>query len=361
MNSTLHTFWRRLATHGAASPAERLLLALLTPLSWQYAAILRIRARLYHWGVLSTRRLPKPVIAIGNITVGGTGKTPVTAYIARYLLAQGHRVAVISRGYGGSLEGQTTVVSDGVSIMAGAAECGDEPYLLASTVPGLMVVIGPDRYSAGLLAMEQLAPDIFLLDDAFQHLRLHRDLNIVLLDYTHPYGNGLTLPGGLLREPLSALARADLIIRTRSPLHPAAADHSTLTPLCHARHTLVDLLPLRAAEPLAFNRLSGLRVLAFAGIADPDGFFTSLREQGVTLLHCISFPDHTVYGQEQYAELGTVVREHGIDVLVTTEKDGVKLKGLPGELAGRVLLARMTLTIDQPEPLHRLINLKTAV
>lgn len=356
MSSALHSQWRRLAAHGAATPAETALLLLLTPLSWCYATLLALRAWGYSRGIFKRYRLSKPVISIGNITVGGTGKTPVTAYIARYLLAQGYKVAVISRGYGGTLEGQTTVVSDGVSIMAGAAECGDEPYLLASTIPGLMVVTGSDRFHAGQLALAQLKPDVFLLDDGFQHLRLQRDLNIVLLDYATPYGNGLTIPGGLLREPLSALARADLIIRTRSPLDPATPDHSTSTPPCHARHTLVDLLPLRASEPLPFSRLSGLRVLAFAGIADPDGFFTGLREQGIPLQHCISFPDHISYGQEQYAELAAVVQEHRIDVLVTTEKDGVKLKGLAGDLAGRVLLARMTLTIDHPEPLHRLID-----
>ncbi len=205
MNVSWHTYWRGLASGSRTGLIDNLVLLLLTPFAWLYSLALRLRALLYRSGILKTHRLPRPVISIGNITVGGTGKTPVTAYIARFLLAQGYRVAVLSRGYGGSLEGQTCVVSDGATIMLSARECGDEPYLLASTVPGLMVVIGTDRYAAGQLAMQQLSPDIFLLDDGFQHLRLHRDLNILLLDFSRPFGNGLTLPAGILREPLSAV------------------------------------------------------------------------------------------------------------------------------------------------------------
>ena len=160
------------------------------------------------------------MISVGNITVGGTGKTPATAFIARLLIGRGLKVAVLSRGYGGSMEGETAIVADGRTILLDAGQCGDEPYLLAATVPGLMVVMGADRYSAGMLAMERLSPDIFLLDDGFQHLRLRRDLDILLVDWARPFGNGRTLPAGLLREPLSAVQRADLVVYTRCPQGP---------------------------------------------------------------------------------------------------------------------------------------------
>lgn len=358
MNASYQKYWRGLASGSRTGPADRIFLLLLTPLACLYSLAQRLRAGLYRSGVLKTLPLPRPVVSVGNITVGGTGKTPVTAYIARFLLAQGYRVAVLSRGYGGSLEGQTCVVSDGATIMLGAAECGDEPYLLASTVPGLMVVIGTDRYSAGQLAMRQLSPDIFLLDDGFQHLRLHRDLNILLLDFSRPFGNNLTLPAGILREPSSAARRANLIIYTRAPESasiPAGSGNITATASCH---TLADLLPLSGGAPVPFSSCLGRKVLAFAGIADPDSFFAGLRARGLHLVQTINFPDHVVYSRERCDEIAAAMRGSGADFLVTTEKDGVKLKGLSGEDARRTLLARLELTLENPAELKdMLINL----
>jgi tetraacyldisaccharide 4'-kinase len=352
MNTTTHTYWRELADGRRTEIADRLLLLCLTPLAWIYAFALRVRALFYRLGLFKTHRLPCPVIAVGNITVGGTGKTPVTAYIARVLIKQGYRVAVLSRGYGGSLEGQTCVVSDGVTIMLGAGECGDEPYLLASTLPGLMVVIGPDRYAAGQMAMQQLSPDVFLLDDGFQHLRLHRDLNILLQDYSRPVGNGLTLPAGILREPATAAGRADLVLFTRAPDGAATPPVASGTPACVSRHALGDLLPLPGGAPLPLSGCTG-PVLAFAGIADPEAFFAGLRTEGLNLAGCLSFPDHAAYTKERCHEIAEAMKSCGAEYLVTTEKDGVKLQNLAREYASRTLLARLELTLDHPEMLQR--------
>lgn len=356
MNKSYHTYWRGLASGSRTELADKLVLLLLTPLAWLYSLTLWLRARLYQSGILTIRRLPRPVVSIGNLTVGGTGKTPVTAYIARFLLAHGYRVAVLSRGYGGSLEGQTCVVSDGATIMLSATECGDEPYLLASTVPGLMVVIGTDRYAAGQLAMQQLVPDIFLLDDGFQHLRLHRDLNILLLDFSRPFGNNLTLPAGILREPSTAVHRADLVIFTRAPLEATTTADTRGIPRCVSCHTIVDLLPLDGGTPLPFSRCPGHNVLAFAGIADPDSFFAGLRAAGLNLVHTLHFPDHVVYNRDRCDEIAAAMRTSGADILVTTEKDGVKLKGFSQEFAARTLLARLELTIDNPAQLSGLLD-----
>ncbi len=356
MNKSYHTFWRELASGNRSGLIDSLVLLFLTPLAWLYSLALRLRAALYRTGMLKTHHLPRPVVSIGNITVGGTGKTPVTAYIARFLLAGGYRVAVLSRGYGGSLEGQTCVVSDGASIMLSAMECGDEPYLLASTVPGLMVVIGTDRHAAGQLAMQQLAPDIFLLDDGFQHLRLHRDLNILLLDFSRPFGNGWALPAGILREPLTAFRRADLVIFTRTPEGALKCRDTGGIPRCLSSHTIADLLPLGSQTPVPFSFCSDHTILAFAGIADPDSFFAGLRREGLNLAQTISFPDHVVYDRVRCDEIAEAVRTSGADLLVTTEKDGVKLKGLSEELATRTLLARLELTIDSPALLNGLLN-----
>jgi len=353
MTGSFSSYWRELANGARTEPRDRFLILLLAPLALVYGFIQNLRASLYRIGVLKSYRLPRPVISIGNITVGGTGKTPVTAHIARLLLAQGYRVAVLSRGYGGSLEGQTAVVSDGATVMLSSRECGDEPFLLASTIPGLMVVIGSDRHAAGLLAMQQLAPDVFLLDDGFQHLRLKRDLNILLLDHNHPFGNGWTLPAGLLREPIRASQRADLVIHTRC--HETI---NTITGLEHipqlsARHELVDAIPLTGGEPLPLDSLIGLRTVAFAGIAEPEGFFESLRQHSIQPAETIDLPDHAHYTDEIVAQLEDTMKRHAADCLLTTEKDGVKLSRLPTSLAEKTWLARLDLKIDRPDILDK--------
>jgi len=360
MISRIHEYWRNLANGTRSSLPDRLLLALLMPLSLVYSLLQRLRVILYRTGVLKCRRLPLPVISIGNLTVGGTGKTPVTAHIARFLLSRGYRVVVLSRGYGGSLEGHTVVVNDGATIMLQPEQCGDEPFLLASTIPGLMVVIGSDRHAAGMLAMEQLAPDVFLLDDGFQHIRLQRDLDILLVDCSRPFGNGWTLPAGLLREPSSAGRRAGLIIQTRCPIsnNPLPAQ-LTPTPCCRSHHELTDVIPLSGgAAPLSFADLRDKSVLAFAGIAEPRLFFEDLRRKGVTLVETIAFPDHAEYSEQYLTTIMSSMKSFEAQYCITTEKDGVKLAEAPPELAQRILLARLALVLDNPEALEKsLLNL----
>jgi len=356
MSISYHTYWRELASGARTGMTDKLVLLSLTPLAWLYSLTLALRALLYKIGVFKTYHLTRPVVSIGNVSVGGTGKTPVTAYIARFLLDQGYKVAVISRGYGGALEGQICVVSDGITIMLGARECGDEPYLLASTVRGLMVVIGSDRYAAGQLALQQLSPDIFLLDDGFQHLRLHRDLNILLMDYERPFGNTLTLPAGILREPATAIGRADLVVFTRAPQGATVTTDTGGIPACVARHTLLDLLPLDGGFPRPFSACREHTVVAFAGIADPGSFFDGLREQGLNLVQCINFPDHVSYNKEQCDVIAAAMRTSGANWLITTEKDGVKLKDLLPGLRAHTLLARLELTIDHPDLLKKMLT-----
>lgn len=331
---------------------------MLLPPSLIYALIQVIRAALYRVCILKGKRLPRPVISIGNITVGGTGKTPVTACIARLLLERGLRVAVLSRGYGGSLEGQTAIVSDGKNILRTAAECGDEPYLLATSVPGLMVIIGSDRHSAGLLAIEQLQPDLFLLDDGFQHLRLQRDLNILLLDAKRPFGNGCCLPAGLLREPKSAAGRADLIIHTRCQDVPASTPGLGRTPQLSASHELTEAIPLTGGAPLSLSSLAGHKLIAFAGIAEPESFFQGLRDHGLAPLATLSLPDHAAYTKDTIAQIAQTARCNDAAYILTTEKDGVKLGHLPDELAAKTLLIRLDLKIrDLPRLKTALFNL----
>ena len=355
MRSSLSTYWRDLANGTRNGILDRLLLMLLVPLALPYALIQRLRSGLYRAGLLRTKRLPRPVISVGNITVGGTGKTPVTALIARLLLERGAKVAVLSRGYGGTMEGTAAIVSDGSRILLTAEECGDEPYLLASTVPGLMVVMGADRHQAGMLAMERLVPDIFLLDDGFQHLALHRDLNILLLDCTTPFGNGWTLPAGLLREPAVAAQRAHLVIHTRCPAGTIATPAVAGKPHCTARHLLGDARPLSGGDPAPIDALRDRTILAFAGIAEPTAFFDELAAHGLNVVTTLAFPDHVRYTDTRVSELAAAMHVCGADCAITTEKDGVKLGHLPPELARKTLLARLELSLDDPSRLTALL------
>jgi tetraacyldisaccharide 4'-kinase len=336
-----------------AGAAGKLLLALLTVLSYPYALVLRLRAAAYASGLLRSYRLSCPVVSVGNITAGGTGKTPAVLFLARLLIDRGKRVAVISRGYGGSLEGAILVVSDGRNILLSPGEAGDEPYLLATALPGLMVVIGADRYRAGLFAIEQLAPDIILLDDGFQHLRLKRDLNILLLDCTSPFGNGRTLPAGLLREPLSAAGRADLVIYTRC--HGRVPEQPVAGPFCLASHVLTGVTPLDGHGRMAFAELRQLLGMAFAGIADPESFFAGLRAEGLDLAATLPLPDHCRYDGGEIDTICRLKADSGADYLITTAKDGVKL-GPYLQRLGIVHAAVLDMRLSDAGPLTRAVE-----
>lgn len=342
------TYFRELVAGSRQGLADRLLFAFLVLCSFPYALVMKLRAFGYRTGILPSRRLPRPVISVGNISVGGTGKTPTVLLIARHLLERGKRVVVLTRGYGGSLEGEIRIVSDGAQLLLSPEEAGDEPCLLASALPGLMVVMGPDRYRAGCLAMERLAPDIFLLDDGFQHQRLVRDLDILLLDGTRPFSTGRTLPAGLLREPPSAARRADLVIFTRST--GAVPDTGTLVrgiPLCTSRHRLERYMPLKGGEERPLTDLAGRRIIAFAGIADPAAFFNGLEEAGLPLVATLAFPDHTRYGKDELEALGRLKQDKKGNCLVTTAKDAVKLQPYRGIL-GDCCVALLELRLNDP-------------
>ena len=341
-------YFRQLWDGKRSGCADRIFMVFLTLLSLPYGLILRLRAFAYAAGLLRSFRLPKPVVAVGNLTVGGTGKTPMTLFLARWFMERGKRVAILSRGYGGSLEGEIRIVADGCCTQLSPREAGDEPYLLASSLPGVIVVIGADRYRAGCLALERLQPDIFILDDGFQHLRLKRDLNLLLLDCAKPFGNGRTLPAGTLREPAEAAGRADLVVFTRCEGHePAGAIDK---PCCAASHRLVSALPLEGGEPVSLRSLEKHRALAFAGIADPAAFFESLEQEGVRLAAKLAFPDHCRYEEPEIAELCKLKESSRADYLITTGKDAVKL-ALYGKRLGTVYAAGLELSFADARPL----------
>lgn len=318
----LEGFYRRLASHGPDSALQWLLFGLLLPLGWLYAGIARLRASCYRRGVLRSYRAPVPVVSIGNLAVGGTGKTPLVDHLVKYYLALGKRVAVVSRGYGGSKERAVRVVCAGNGALLAPKECGDEPYLLARRNPRALVLVTPRRAAGIQLAVEQYQAELILLDDGFQHLAVKRDLDIVLLDAKRPLGNGQVLPAGLLRESTAALRRGDLFLLSRSDGSRGAALPVT-GPVLHCRHALADQAFDLAGRVQPLSELLGKRGVAFAGIAEPGEFFQALRCKGLRLIATLPLADHCSYGANDLRALATLCE--GADYLITTEKDGVKL------------------------------------
>ncbi|MEW6328430.1 MAG: tetraacyldisaccharide 4'-kinase [Thermodesulfobacteriota bacterium] len=190
------------------------LVTLLLPFGYLYSQAMRLRSKLYDIGIFKTRSLHCRVISIGNLTLGGAGKTPLTTWLARYLQGKGKRVAIVSRGYKAKNKGPVSIVSDGRHILLGPDEAGDEPFMMAQNLPGVPLLIGKKRFPVGMKAVKDFSPDVVLLDDGYQHLGLARDLNLLLLRTVKPFGNGRVFPAGTLREPLSALKRADAFILT---------------------------------------------------------------------------------------------------------------------------------------------------
>ncbi len=316
------SFYRRFAGQGPSTPLEWLGFFCLLPFGWLYGAIGMVRAFCFRHGLIPSYRAPGPVISVGNLAVGGTGKTPMVERVARHFQGQGKRVAIVSRGYGGSGAGAVGVVCQGNGPLLPAAVCGDEPFLLARRNPGLTVLVAPKRALGVQAAFERFAADLVVLDDGFQHLAVQRDCDIVLLDASRPFGNGKVLPAGLLREFPSALKRGSLFMLTRckegespAPVLPG--------PTLRSRHVLQQTAVSLAGEQISFESLKRLRGIAFAGIAHPDGFFSDLARQGLHLVETVGLADHAVYTPGDLEKLrGACSRG---DYLVTTEKDGVKL------------------------------------
>jgi len=300
-----------------------------------YSGLLGARDWLYARGVLKSRALPVPVVSVGNLTVGGTGKTPAVEVAVQTLAALGHRPAVVSRGYGRRTRG-VQVVADAASIRLDAEEAGDEPFLLARRLPGVPVVVGSNRYDPARLAVQRFGATAIVLDDAFQHRTLRKDLEIVMARARNPWGNGALLPAGPLREPLAALSRAHLVVATgASRMEDAAAvvssvgTHAPGVPVLTAVYEVAECWEANRMRPVSRDQLASARVLAFAGIAAPRAFEETLRAAGVAVQQFLAFADHHWYTPAEVAMLDARAGDLHVEGLMTTEKDWVRLRKLP--------------------------------
>lgn len=297
--------------------------ALLQPLALLYGTVMRLRTSFYEHGLLSSRRLPGTVISVGNLTVGGTGKTPMVLWIAERLSAEGVCPAILTRGYRGL--GQRDANDGALS---------DEVALLRQRLDGrAQFGVGKDRYKNGL-ALAKDGAEWFILDDGFQHLELQRDANIVLLDATDPFGGGGVLPAGRLREPRSGLARADLVTITRTSRAPAletVVRRFTTAPIFYAQNELDGVLRVPSLmEALSEGGRRRDKFFAFCGIGNPAAFFDDLKSWEFTVVGQRVFPDHHRYSSVEIKKLEAEATAAGANALICTEKDAFNL---PSSLA----------------------------
>lgn len=332
---------RLLAGELPASPLTRAALGALAGCAVLYSIGLAAYLGMERVGLRRRTRLPVPTLSIGNLTVGGTGKTPMTQLLCRTLASEGRRAAVLSRGHGGA--GQTVrVVSDAHgTVLMQASEAGDEPLLLARTLPGTPVVVGKDRRASGRAALARFAPDALVLDDGFQYWQLARDLDMVLLDARRPFDNGWPLPRGLLREPKRHLGRAQTVVVTRAQdlddagreaLRREIARLAPQAELYWARHAAQGFVPAAdlGGPLLPLDALRGQTIVALSGIAQPASFARALtQDAGVHIARHIVFADHARYGSQDVLEAQAAVEAAPASALVMTEKDAVKWPAEP--------------------------------
>ena len=320
---------------------ERMLLFPLYLLSFPYEGVVRTRSLFYSLGLLKTKALPCPVISVGNITVGGTGKTPLVMAMTKGLMNRGIHVAILSKGYKRKRT-SGPIVSDGKTVFLSPEESGDEPFLMAQACKEIPVLVGKDRFLNGRIALQRFGVQGLLLDDGYQHLPLHRDINILLIDSHIGFGDHTLLPRGILREPLSHLRRADLFLFTKvedpetcQPLGKKISKIHPSSQVFHSHYEPISLIgPQEEEEEL--HVLKGKKILALSGIANTNYFTSLLRKCGMEIKKEVIFPDHHLYNAKDLSFLEG--KSKGVDCIVTTEKDMVKLRQLPiGHLPLRAL------------------------
>jgi len=314
-------------------PGILLSLALLplTAASFIYALIITIRSSLYKLGILKSYHADCKVITVGNLTVGGTGKTPTVCMIAEYLKKEGIKTAVVCRGYRGKETDTPQIVSDGKKILSDSESAGDEAYMLAKKLSGIPVIAGKDRVAASKLACKHFNTEIIILDDGFQHLRLKRDIDVVLINSSNPFGNGFLLPRGILREPLKALKRAGIVLLTktdpikgdRSSLENRIRVHNRKAPIFNSFYKPANIVNFLNGKSIPVDFMKDKKIACFCSIGDPESFIFILEKMGLTLSEKIIFPDHHQYSSYDYNRIKKLSEK--FDYLITTEKDIAKI------------------------------------
>lgn len=320
------------------SLSEYAQLGLLSPLAFIYGLGNRLHKFAYDSGLCRSHKLPIPVISVGNITCGGTGKTPIVIDIARYLINKQVSVGILSRGYNRRGLESLVVVGDGHGQFASVSKAGDEPLMIAQAVPQAVVLSSSDRYAAGMQAIHKFGSKVIILDDGYQHYRLQRNLDLVLVDYADMLMKDALLPAGRLREPPDALGRASQIVITKIPDHfdnkqlkrleDFIGRFAPYAPINHCRFIAKQLHGFISGKPVSLpnSYLTGLNVVAFCGLAKPEGFQSLIKGLGANILATHTFPDHHWYSPSDISMLEAALKEKQAQFFITTEKDFVKIQ-----------------------------------
>ncbi len=299
------------------------------PLSGLYGAAAFLKNFLYDSNIIKPTQVPGKIISIGNISVGGTGKTPLVNTLVSMLIKNGYRTAVVSRGYGGTGKG-TICVSDGKNIFSNSEESGDESLLLAKNLAGTPVVVGVDRISAAQYARKKFKTEVIILDDGFQHRKIYRDIDIITINASNPWGNKMLLPSGPLRESLKSLHRGDVFIITHSDKSKYIVEIKSCiskfsqNPIFLTCHSPVSFYTFDHKK-ISLPNLKNQPVLAFSGIGNPDSFRNTLKDIGCNIKEFIPFPDHYYYTNSDKKDIMERALYKKVKVIITTEKDMVRI------------------------------------
>jgi tetraacyldisaccharide 4'-kinase len=319
-------------------------------LSFYYRLIINFRNWLYDHKILKETVLPCPVISVGNITVGGTGKTPCVILLAQILQENGFKPAILSRGYGGKSINPVNIVSDGHKILLDSKIAGDEPFLMAQALKDIPVITGAKRIVTGKTAIDKFEADVLICDDAMQHRQIFRDINLVLLDNQSLRGSNHILPRGMLREPITGLSRASAFVLTRT--NERQQSNNTIEklvqneniPVFMSFHKPKDMVKGDYSAQWPISILAGKKVCAFCGIAKPDSFKKTLLAEGAQVLSFDIFPDHHLYNKNELEKIKDRFIDCRADFLISTQKDGARLQEFP-EFLNMIYMLRINMEI----------------
>lgn len=333
-----------------------------------YYSVILLRNSLYDKGIFKTYECQTPLISVGNLTFGGTGKTPLVAFLSKFFQSQGKKVAVVSRGYKGTKSTKKVfIVSDGKGHTFGSAkECGDEPFLLATWLPDIPILISKKRASAVQRAQTQFSPDLIILDDGYQHRAVSRDIDILLIDAMDPFGNYRLPPSGILREPIQNIGRADIVIINRAEadedfniLRRIIRRHNEKTIIFKSGNEITELVPMGSGKSLKPAEINQLNSYLFCAIGNPDAFLLNIEKLGAHVVGHKYFRDHHIYTDDDLKKIDAKAKKAGASIILTTQKDMVRIKH-PDLLSLPLHWAKMELILyeqnDFFQALDRLLN-----
>jgi tetraacyldisaccharide 4'-kinase len=324
--------WQRMWNDDGSISRYTVIQIIAVAISLPYRLIITFRNWLYDKKIFAVVKLPCPVISVGNITAGGTGKTPCVIMLAQMLQSHGFKPAILSRGYGGKNKKTVNIVSDGKNILLDSKTAGDEPFLMAQSLRNIPIIVGPQRIKTGKVAINQFGTNVLICDDAMQHRQIFRDINLVLLDSQDPFSNGHVLPRGKLREPIAGLKRASALMFTRTDETSNTDNINKILsqignmPIFTSIHKLQDVIKGDYGDTWPISGLKGKKVCAFCGIAKPDSFKKSLLAAQAQILSWDTFPDHHNYNRAELEIIKNNFYNYKADLIITTQKDGMRLQ-----------------------------------